>query len=144
MWKFSLAYHLNRKENIFITHVCSFFTDLGSRIGHQLGRVEIIAVQRRAARVPVPSGAGAKRLREIQSHVNRVAYLLNGALRQQVDMLIVRVVVILGRFRERRARSLRQSNPRLRIVTPRKDIQTLSARRLPMAIHIGAIYEEKT
>jgi len=89
------------------------FTDLGSRIGHQLGRVQVVAVQGCATRVPVPPGTGAQRLGEIQPNVDSVAHLLNGALRQQVDMLIVRVVVILGRFRERRARPLRQSYPRL-------------------------------
>jgi len=90
------------------------FTDLGPRIGHQLGRVQVVAVQGCATGVPVPSGTGAQRLREVQSDVNSVAHLLNGALRQQVDMLIVRVVVILGRFRERRTCPLRQSYPRLK------------------------------
>lgn len=89
------------------------FTDLGSWIGHQLGRVQVVAIQGCATGVPVPSGTGAQRLGEIQSDVNSVAHLLNGAFRQQVDMLIVRIVVILGRFCERRARPLRQSYPRL-------------------------------
>lgn len=52
-------------------------------------------------------------MREVQSDVNGVAHLLNRALRQQIDVLIVRIVVILGRFRERRAGPLRQSYPRL-------------------------------
>lgn len=91
----------------------SLHTDLGPWIGDQFGRVQVVAVQGCATGVPVPSGTGAQRLSEVQSDVNGVAHLLNGALRQQINMLIVRIVVILGRFGERRARPLRQSYPRL-------------------------------
>lgn len=41
------------------------FTYLGSRVGHQLGGVQVVAVQRRAARISVSSGTGAQRLREV-------------------------------------------------------------------------------
>lgn len=78
--------------------------------------MQVVAVQGCATGVPVPSGTGAQRLGEVQSDVNSVAHLLDGAFRQQVDMLIVRVVMILGRLGERRARPLGQSYPRLRNV----------------------------
>lgn len=107
---------------------------LGPRIGHQLGRVQVVAVQGRAAGVPIPSGTGAQRLREVEPNVNGVAHLLNGALRQQVDMLIVRVVVILGRFRECRARSLRQPYPRLAgggVICRQFDLRSNLSGRLP-------------
>lgn len=54
---------------------------LGSRVGDQLCSVEIIAVERSAARVAVSSWTGAQRLGKIQSNVNGIANLLNRALR---------------------------------------------------------------
>lgn len=72
--------------------------------------MQVVAVQRGAAGIPVPPGTGAKRLGEVQPHVDGVANLLDRALGQQVDVLVVRVVVVLGGLRQRRARTLGQSH----------------------------------
>lgn len=56
-------------------------TNLGPRVGDQLRSVEVVAVERGAARVAVPSWTGAQRLSKIQSNVNGIADLLNCALR---------------------------------------------------------------
>lgn len=69
--------------------------------------MEIVAVEGRTARVTVAIRAGAQRLRKIQSDVDRVANLLNRTFREQVNVLIVRVVVILGGFCKGRAGAFR-------------------------------------
>ena len=80
-------------------------------IRDELGGVEIVAVEGGAAGVAVASRTGAQRLGEVEPHVDGVADLLHRALRQQVDVLVVRVVVVLGGLcRQGGARALRQSD----------------------------------
>lgn len=91
---------------------------LGAGVGDELGRVEIVAVEGGAAGIAIAARTGAERLSEVEPHVDGVADLLDRALRQQVDVLVVRVVVVLGRLGQRRARPFRQPDPRLKSETP--------------------------
>jgi len=66
----------------------------------QLRRVQVVGIEARRAGLLVPRRAGAQRLRVVEAHVHSVAHLLHGALGQQVDVLVVRVVVVLCWFRQ--------------------------------------------
>lgn len=82
---------------------------LGAGVGDEFGGVEVVAVEGCAARVPVPPRTGAQGLGEVEPYVNGVANLLHGALGQQINVLVVRVVVVLGGLGQGGARTLRQS-----------------------------------
>lgn len=84
-----------------------------ARVRHQFRRVQVVAVEGGATRVSISARTGAQWLREVQPHVNGVADLLNRALRQQVDVLIVRIVVILGGLGQRGACAFGKSHTRL-------------------------------
>lgn len=97
----------NRRNKGLVKRIEGKATNLGSRVGDQLRSVEIVAVERGAARIAVSSWTGAQRLGKVQSNVNRIANLLNRAFWQQVDVLIMRIIMILGRLCQSCARTLR-------------------------------------
>lgn len=60
---------------------CNSTANLGSWVGDQLRSVEVVAVERGAARVAISPWTGTQRLSKIQSNVNGIANLLDRAFR---------------------------------------------------------------